>query len=62
MGRLFTVLGAILLLLIAAAHIYRIYSGMDLTVNGQVVPMTVSYVGAAVFGIIGLLQLITMRR
>ena len=57
MRKPFTVISALLLLLIAAVHVYRALTGMELVVNGQEVPMMVSYIAAAIAGIIGLLTL-----
>jgi len=62
MRKPFTMIGAILLLLIAAMNVYRTYSGMDLTVSGQAVPMMVNYVTAAIFAIVGLLTLTEIRK
>lgn len=58
----FTLIGAILLLLVAAVHIYRIYAGFGVSVADQTVPMMVTYVAAAVFGIVGLGLLTELRK
>ena len=58
----FTVIGAILLLLVAAVHIYRIYAGFNVGIGDQSVPMMVTYVAAAVFGIVGLGMLMELRK
>lgn len=58
----FTFVGAILLLLVAAVHIYRIYAGFGVGIADQSMPMMVSYVAAAVAGIVGLGMLFELRK
>jgi len=62
MRRPFTIIAALLLLFVAAAHLYRAYLGINFTVDGQTVPMMVSYVAAAVTGIVGLLTLVELKK
>jgi len=58
----FTTIAALLLLLIALAHIYRLYSGMPIIVNGQSLPLWVSYLGIAVPGLLGVMLFAEARR
>lgn len=62
MRKPFTVIAALLLLLVAAVHVYRALTGMELVVNGQDVPMMVSYIAAAITGLVGLLTLMELRK
>jgi len=58
----FTTIAALLLLLIAIVHIYRLYSGMPVIVNGQTLPLWMSYVGVAVPGFLGIMLFMEARR
>lgn len=62
MRKPFTLIGAILLLIVAGAHVYRAYSGFDAEMDGALVPMWVSYGAAALFGIVGLLTLMELKK
>ncbi len=53
--KLFTIIAALLLLVIAAAHAYRAYAGIDLVVASHVIPIWASWVCAAVTAILGLM-------
>lgn len=58
----FTTIAALLLIVVAAAHAYRLYTGMAVVVNGHDIPMWASWAGAAVAGILGLMTLVESRR
>ena len=60
--KIFTLLGALVFLAVAAAHAYRIYDGMSVVAGGHVIPMSVSWVGAAVAAILGVGMLAEARR
>jgi hypothetical protein len=62
MRKPFTLIGALLLLLVAGAHIYRAVQGIDVGIGNQMVPMMVSYGAAALFGIVALLQIMELRK
>jgi hypothetical protein len=51
----FTIIAALFLLVVAAAHAYRAYAGLDLVVAGHAIPIVVSWVAAAVTAILGLM-------
>jgi hypothetical protein len=58
----FSTLAGLLLLVVAAAHAYRLYSGMEIDLNGTVLPMWVSWVGLIVPGVLGAMVLVESRR
>lgn len=58
----FTTIGALIFLLVAAAHAYRAYSGLAVTFDGHDVPMMASWIAAAVSGLLGLMMLMEARR
>lgn len=62
MSKPFTTLGAIVFLVVAAAHAYRIYSGMAVVVGGHEISMMASWAGAAVAAVLGLMLLVESRR
>ncbi|MGA7675873.1 MAG: hypothetical protein WCA78_12620 [Rhizomicrobium sp.] len=55
MSKPFTVIAALFLLVVAAAHAYRAYAGLDLVVAGHAIPIVVSWVCAAVTAILGIM-------
>jgi len=58
----FTTLTVLLLLLVAAAHIYRLATDMVLDMNGTEIPMWASIVAAAVSGALGVMTWIESRK
>jgi hypothetical protein len=62
MSKPFTIIGAILFLLVAAAHVYRIYAGLTVTVGPHDIPMVASWIGAAVAALLGIMLLVESRR
>ena len=60
--KFFTLVGALIFLIVAAAHAYRLYTGMSVTVGGHVIAMSVSIWGAAVAAILGFGLLFEARR
>ena len=62
MSKPFTTIGAIIFLIVAAAHAYRIYTGFTVVVDGHDIPMTVSWIGGAVAAFVGLMMLMEARR
>ncbi|MDE2113050.1 MAG: hypothetical protein KGJ79_18085 [Alphaproteobacteria bacterium] len=58
--KLVTVLAAALLLTIAAAHGYRAYTDLEITVAHHVVPIWASWVCAGVLGFLGLMLLVQL--
>jgi hypothetical protein len=62
MRRPFTLIGALLLLVVAAAHVYRAVQGIDAAIGNEMVPMVVSWGAAAIFGIAGLMTLLELRK
>jgi len=51
----FTIIAAILLLVVAVAHAYRAYYGLDLVFASHVIPIYASWVCAAVTAFLGLM-------
>jgi len=62
MSKPFTTIGAIIFLVVAAAHAYRIYSGFTVVVGDHDIPMMVSWIGAAITALLGIMMLIESRR
>ena len=62
MSKPFTIIGAIVFLLVAAAHAYRIYAGLAVTVGPHDIPMVASWIGAAVAALLGIMLLVESRR
>lgn len=58
--KVFTVLTALLLLLIAAAHGYRAYTGMEVVVATHMIPVWASWVCAGVLAFLGLMLFVEM--
>ena len=55
MSKPFTVISALLFLVIAAAHAYRAYAGLDVVVAGHAIPIVASWACAAVTAILGIM-------
>ncbi|WP_309610546.1 hypothetical protein [Sphingomonas sp.] len=55
--RPFTLIAAMLFLLIAVAHIYRLVKGFPVVIGGSAIPMGVSWVGVVVAGLLGVMLL-----
>ena len=51
----FTLISALLLLLVAAAHAYRAYAGLDFSFGTMHAPIMASWVIAAVTAILGIM-------
>lgn len=58
----FSLISGLLLLLVAAAHAYRIYAGIPLDVNGESFPTWMSWVAIVVPGILGVMTIVESRR
>jgi hypothetical protein len=58
----FTTIAALVFFVVAAAHAYRIYAGLAVHVGGHDVPMTLSWVGAVVSALLGIMLLAESRR
>jgi lipopolysaccharide export LptBFGC system permease protein LptF len=58
----FTTLAALLFLLGAVLHAYRIYSGFAVIVAGHTIPMWGSWIGVAVAALLGVMLLVESRR
>lgn len=61
MSKVFTFIGALVFLVVAGAHLYRLYAGLDVVIGGYGIPMWVSYVGAGVTGFLGVMLLAESR-
>jgi hypothetical protein len=62
MRKPFTTIAAIMFLLAAALHAYRIYSGFSLVVHGHAIPVWGSWVGVAVAAFLGVMLIRESRR
>jgi len=51
----FTIIAALLLLVIAACHAYRAYAGLDFVFAGFAVPIVGSWIAAAVTALLGIM-------
>ena len=58
----FTTIAALLFVVVAAAHAYRLYEGWPVSVNGQMFPMWGSYVAIAIPGILAIMLFMEARR
>ena len=56
------ILSALVFLVIAALHVYRIYAGIPVLVGSFAVPMAGSWYAAIATGLLGLLLLIFARK
>jgi hypothetical protein len=57
MGRPFTIVAGVLLIVVAIAHALRIFYQMPVTIGTTDIPMWVSYVGVIVPGLLGFMVL-----
>jgi hypothetical protein len=62
MRKPFTIIGAILLLLVAAAHVYRAYAGIEIGVGGQMMPVMWSYILGGVIAIVGVMMFVELKK
>ena len=58
----FTTIAAVVLLIVAAAHLYRAALSLSVTLGAWPVPMWISWVGAAGAGVLGVMLLVEARR
>jgi hypothetical protein len=62
MSKPFTTIGAIIFLIVAAAHAYRLYAGFPVTVGAHDVPMMASWIGGVIALLFGIMMLVESRR
>jgi len=62
MSRPFTIIGALIFLAVASAHIFRIAAGLSVMIGSHDIPMVASWIAAAVAAFIGIMTIIEMRR
>jgi len=62
MSKPFTVIAAIIFLIVAAAHAYRAYTGVTVVVDGHEVPMMASWIGGVIAALFGIMLLVESRR
>jgi lipopolysaccharide export LptBFGC system permease protein LptF len=55
MSKPFTIIAALLLFVVAAAHAYRAYAGLDLIVAGHAIPILASWICAVVAAFLGIM-------
>jgi uncharacterized membrane protein (DUF485 family) len=61
-SRPFTMLAAIIFLLMAVVHAYRLATHFQIVVGTHAIPMSVSWIGVAVPAVLGILLLREARR
>ena len=62
MSKPFTIIAALLLLVVAAIHAYRIYTGFAVVVAGHTLPLWGSWAAVAVAAFLGVMLLVESRR
>ena len=58
----FTTIAALIFLIIAGVHVYRLATGFDVIIAGNAIPMTVSWVGVVVSLVLGVMLLGEAKR
>jgi len=58
----FTTIGALIFLVVAAAHAYRAYAGLPVSIGSHDISVMASWIAAAVSGVVGLMMLMEARR
>ncbi len=58
----FTTIAAIVLLIVAAAHVYRLVASVSVSLDGHILPMWISWAGAAFAALLGVMLIIEARR
>jgi hypothetical protein len=56
------ILSALIFLVVAAAHLWRVYAGIAVVVAGQSVPMNCSIAAAVISAVLGLGLLLVARK
>lgn len=62
MSKPFTLIAAIVFLIVAAAHAYRIYTGFPVVVGAHDIPMMASWIGGGIAALLGVMLLVESRR
>jgi uncharacterized oligopeptide transporter (OPT) family protein len=62
MSRPFTIIGALIFLAVATAHVLRIATGLSVMIGSHDIPMVASWIAAAVAAFIGMMTIIELRR
>lgn len=62
MRKPFTLIAAILLLLVAAAHIYRVYAGIPIVVGGQALSDMASYIIGGVIALVAVMTFVELKK
>ena len=57
MGKPFTLIAALIFTLVALIHVYRLFTGFNVILGSQEVPMWVSYFGVIVPGLLAIMLL-----
>jgi len=58
----FTTLAAVVLLVVAAAHVYRLAVSLNVSIDGHILPMWISWVGAAFAALLAIMLIVEARR
>lgn len=62
MSKPFTIIGAFVFLIVAGAHLYRLYAGLPIMIGSHDIPMWASYIGAGGAALLGIMLLAESRR
>jgi len=62
MAKPFTMIAALLLLIVAVAHVYRLFTGFSVVVGGAEVPLWVSWPGAIVPALLAVMLFTESRK
>ena len=58
----FTLIAAIIFLIVALVHAYRHTSGFSVVIGGEAISMTISWVGLAVAALLAIMLIVEARR
>jgi hypothetical protein len=61
MSKPFTAIAAVVFLAVAAAHAYRIYANLGVTLGHHDVPMSVSWAGGVIAALLAVMLLVERR-
>jgi hypothetical protein len=62
MGKPFTTIAALLLLVIAVGQAVRAYLGLEVVIDGHQIPITASWIAAAVAGLLSVMLFVEAKR
>ena len=60
--RPFTMIGAVIFLMVAAAHLYRAFAELPVTIADHEIPLMASWIAGGISGLLGVMMLVESRR